>query len=238
MFCFSDICRTKFTLFKSGSFSTDNINLGPDNTCVWFFQAQSSHKVYLEFSDVNIPQSSGCSGSYLKMYDGDNRDATPMQHQACGFTKIPPLISSKNNLVMVFMSNQKPSQSKFKVIYKEVTFGSSFTTDDSFVTTPYFPNPYPCSADATYTIIAPSGKKVSLEFIVIQLVYCKFTCACICDYIIIIDGPSINGRVMGKFCGFALPPPMVSTQNVVIILFHSDSQKAASGFQVKFKFVN
>ncbi|XP_063296895.1 hatching enzyme 1.2-like [Pelobates fuscus] len=233
-----NICRTKFTLFNSGSISTDNIIFGPDNTCVWFFQAQSSRKVYLEFRDVNIPQSAGCSDSYLKIYDGDSRDASLIQDRACGSTIIPPLVSSNNNLLMEFVSNQKPSQSKFKVIYKEVSFGGIFTRDVGYVTSPKFPNRYPDNEDATYLIIAPSGKKVSLDFRIIQLVYCKFTCSCICDYIIIIDGPSINGRVMGKLCGFALPPPMVSTQNVVIILFHSDSLKGAAGFQLKYTFVN
>ncbi|XP_063298112.1 hatching enzyme 1.2-like [Pelobates fuscus] len=233
-----NICRTKLTQFDSGSFSTDNIIFGPDNTCVWLIQAQSYRKVYLEFSDVNIPQSAGCSVSYLKMYDGENRDASPMLQQACGFTNIPTKLSSGNNVLMELVSNQKPSKSKFKVIYKEVDVGSSFTTDDSFVMSPYFPNQYLSNIDAINTIIAPSGKKVSLEFDTMELVYCKFTCSCICDYITIIDGPSISGRVMGKFCGFALPRPMVSTQNIVIILFHTDSKGAASGFKVKYHFVN
>ncbi|XP_063298115.1 hatching enzyme 1.2-like isoform X2 [Pelobates fuscus] len=117
------LCRTKFTHFTSGSFSTDDIVFGPDNTCVWFIQAKPFQKVYLEISNFNIPQSAGCMNSYLKIYDGDNRDSLLLQDKTCGSTMIPALVSTQNDLLIEFVSNQKPSQSKFKVIFKEGVSG-------------------------------------------------------------------------------------------------------------------
>ncbi|CAH2245730.1 Hypothetical predicted protein [Pelobates cultripes] len=174
--------------------------------------------------------------SYLKIYDGDNRDSLVLQEKTCGSTIIPPLVSTQHEMLIEFVSNQNPSQSKFKVTYKEVKFGDIFRRDLWFVGSPKYPNQYPDNEEAIYIIIAPSGKKVSLEFTMIELVYCKFTCSCICDYVMIIDGPSLNGRVLGKFCGFAVPPPIESTQNVVIIRFHSDSLKGAAGFNIRYHF--
>ncbi|XP_063296894.1 hatching enzyme 1.2-like [Pelobates fuscus] len=231
------LCRTKFTQFTSGSFSSDDITFGKDKTCVWFFQTPSPRKVYLEISEINIPQSSGCSDSYLKIYNGDSRESKVLQDKACGSSVIPPFVSTQNNLLMEFVSNQEASQSKFKVHYKAVSSGNTLFKDNGSVTSPSYPSLYPENEDAIHTIIAPSGKKVSLKFTVFKIEYCKFTCSCVCDYLKISDGASLNGALLGRFCGFAAPSAMVSTQNVVVIHFHSDGLKSAGGFHLQYNFV-
>ncbi|CAH2245720.1 astacin-like metalloendopeptidase [Pelobates cultripes] len=202
--------------------------------------------VYLEISKINIPQSSGCSDSYLKIYNGDSRESKVLQDKACGSTLIPPFVSTQNNLLMEFVSNREASQSKFKVHYKaapesDVSNGNTLFEDNGSVTSPSYPSLYPENEDVIHTIIAPSGKKgygwkVSLKFIRFQIEYCKFTCSCVCDYLKISDGTSLNGALLGIFCGFAAPSAMVSTQNVVVIHFHSDGLKSAGGFHLQYNF--
>ncbi|XP_063298111.1 high choriolytic enzyme 1-like isoform X2 [Pelobates fuscus] len=156
-----NLCRTKFTRFTSGTFSSADFKFGNDKICVWGFQTPQylNQKVFLEIYELNIPQSSGCSDSYLKFYNGDSREAKVLQDKTCGSTIIPLLISSQKSLLMEFVSNLELSQSKFKAFYKTVTDGDTFFNDNGNVNSPSYPNSYPHNADAVYTIRAPSGKK-------------------------------------------------------------------------------
>ncbi|XP_063298109.1 astacin-like metalloendopeptidase isoform X2 [Pelobates fuscus] len=234
-----NLCRTKFTVVTSGSFSSDDITFGNDKTCVWIFQTPylSSQKIYLEVGKVNIPQSSGCRDSYLKIYDGETRESNVLQDKACGSTIIPLIISSEKNLLMELVSNQESSKIKFNAHYKTVPHGHTFLEDNGSVISPSFPFLYRNNVDSFHSIIAPSSKKVSLEFTVFHIEYCKFTCSCVCDYVKIYDGPVLNSPLLGRFCGFAAPALMVSTQNVVIVHFHSDGLNGARGFLLQYSFV-
>jgi cubilin len=95
-----------------------------------------------------------------------------------------------------------------------------------------YPKNYPNGQHKTYTITAPAGKVVEVEFD-------SFTVeahgSCAYDYLMAMDG---DGSVlMKKKCGPAKPAQFTSKTNKVTILFHSDSSVPAKGFKLSWKAV-
>uniref|UniRef100_A0A8C5MQ20 Metalloendopeptidase n=1 Tax=Leptobrachium leishanense TaxID=445787 RepID=A0A8C5MQ20_9ANUR len=231
-----NVCRTKLTQ-GSGTFSSDGITFGPDGRCLWWIQVGFPQKAYLQLTIQNIASSPGCDDSYIKIYDGDTREAKVFMDKICGSVMVPPLISNVGDIIVEFVSNKDPALSKFSGVFKIVTQGGTFTYDNGFFMSPSYPTGYPNDIDAVYSIIAPAQSKVSLEFTVFQIKYCRYTCSCTCDYVMVIDGPSTNSPSLGKFCGFKQSLILESTGNVMLVLFHSDHNLPGKGFSAKYRFV-
>ncbi|KAM8953252.1 astacin-like metalloendopeptidase [Pelodytes ibericus] len=226
------VCRTKLQE-ESGNFSADGLSFGQDGSCLWLIQVAPNSKVYLQLSDFSIPPSAGCSASYIRVYDGNSRSANVLLDKTCGNAAIPPLISSYNNMLIEFGSNQAPDFSTFSAAYEAVSYGQTFTTSKGILVSPQFSRPYPNNVDALWSIIAPPQYKISLRFMYL-LVQDSPTCQY--DYITVIDGPTTTSPVLGKFCGNKLPSPVMSTGNVMLVQFRSDDQINFKGFYLCYQF--
>lgn len=44
---------------------------------------------------------------------------------------------------------------------------------------------------------------------------------CTKDYVAIYDGESTNDTLLGQFCGVEKPPPVISTAQKALMIFHS-----------------
>ena len=49
------------------------------------------------------------------------------------------------------------------------------------------------------------------------------------DYLRIHDGPTNQSPVLGKYCGFSLPPNLLSSTHMIFIYFHSDTDTTENG---------
>ncbi|XP_063297699.1 hatching enzyme 1.2-like [Pelobates fuscus] len=135
-----NLCRFKLS-DNSGSFSTDDIlpGLNGDN-CLWLIQVPNKSKfmleklvanssstmicfgeVYLQLSDIHGPSSNGCNDNYIKIYDGTNTLAQVLLNNTCGNVTLPPIISSKNQILLEFGRTQLK-------MTKTPTFNATYTT--------------------------------------------------------------------------------------------------------------
>ncbi|XP_053316440.1 hatching enzyme 1.2-like [Spea bombifrons] len=126
------------------------------------------------------------------------------------------------------------TESYIKVYDGPITYGESFIKDNGVVISPWVRNFYPDNADAVYSIIAPRGYKVSLTFSYFNM---EDSVNCSKDYLIVTDGAATIAPALGKFCGFNLPPALVSSGNVMLLQFHSDDQNNSYGFMASYRFV-
>ena len=96
---------------------------------------------------------------------------------------------------------------------------------------PNYPYNYPDNKNCVWTISVPYGRYVSLEFRSFSL---ESGSGCRYDFVEIRDGSSAYGRVLGKFCGSARPPRIVSSGNSMRVHFRSDGSKSYQGFSARF----
>lgn len=57
---------------------------------------------------------------------------------------------------------------------------------------------------------------------------------CVYDYVEVRDGPTSDSHLLGKFCGYKLPPDLHSSGSKMYIKFVSDSSVQKAGFSAVF----
>ncbi|CAH2245732.1 astacin-like metalloendopeptidase [Pelobates cultripes] len=193
-------------------------------------------RVYLQLSDIHIPSSNGCNDNYIKIYDGRNTEARVLLSNTCGNVKLPPIISSGNPILLEFGATQLSitDPPKFNASYTTVSYGATLTVDNGVLSSPQFPKVYPNNVNGLWSIIAPVGSNVQLTFSFFEL---QPSILCSYDYLTIIDGTSLIDPVLGTFCSNNKPTTLVSSGNVMMIQFRSDSSLTYKGYTASYKFV-
>lgn len=95
---------------------------------------------------------------------------------------------------------------------------------------PNFPNSYSNNMDCEWTIQAPPGKIIDLVFLFFDV---ETSSLCDFDYVSVYDGQTDSSRLIGKFCGTAIPAPIHSSSNYLFIKFHSDVGRNYNGFSAR-----
>ena len=50
------------------------------------------------------------------------------------------------------------------------------------------------------------------------------------DYVAVYDGVNKDAQLIGKYCGYLRPPPIISSQRALFVEFKSDSSIQSTGF--------
>ncbi|XP_030058297.1 embryonic protein UVS.2-like [Microcaecilia unicolor] len=219
----------------TGSLSSANYPsvYSPNSNCVWMIRLPGN-KVLLQFDAFDVQSSPGCISDYLRVYDGDSLTSPVLLDRACGTGLPPPLIASSNLLLVQFVSDDTIAASGFKASYRSVPCGTSLTANPGTFSSPNYPAYYPPNLDCSYIITAPAGYKVSLKVTDFVL---QWERNCPYDSISIYDGPNTSSRLLGTYCGIMQIDPVVSTQNSLLLQFHTDRTTQAKGFQATYSFV-
>ena len=99
------------------------------------------------------------------------------------------------------------------------------------IISPNYPAEYGNNQDCEITIRFTS--RIRLLFLVFDL---EHSYGCPYDYLKVFDGPSSSSPPLspeGNLCGSTIPEPILSTGNILHILFHSDSSTAKTGFKIQ-----
>nr|XP_033784662.1 astacin-like metalloendopeptidase [Geotrypetes seraphini] len=228
------VCSTLLS-DTTGSLSSANYpsEYSPNSNCVWLIRLPN-RKVLLQFTAFDVQSSPGCVSDYLRVYDGDSLTSPVLLDRACGMGLPPPLIASSKMLLVQFVSDGAVGASGFKASYSSVPCGTSLTAQSGTFSSPNYPRSYPPNLDCSYIITAPAGYKVSLAVTDFVLQWAR---NCPYDRISIYDGPNASSRRLGTYCGIMLIDPVVSSQNSLLLQFHTDRSTQAKGFQATYAFV-
>ncbi|XP_056420015.1 embryonic protein UVS.2-like isoform X2 [Hyla sarda] len=226
-----NLCRRK--LFAPGSTTYDSTSLGQGKKrCLYLIQ--STLKVRLQLSDINFPSSPDCNSAYIKVYDGVSPSSPVLLDRKCDRKPVPPLISSEDFILIEIVNNQLLASSTFTASYERERYGNTFVQDNGVVTSPGFPGLYPSNVDVVYSIIAPTGYKVSLSF---GFFWIENSTSCSKEYLTVMDGVLETSSILATYCGFMDITPLVSTGNSLVLQFHSGDSAGFNGFYATYKFV-
>ena len=124
-----------------------------------------------------------------------------------------------------FHSNYLENGHGFKLLYESTDVsnwsyrsgvcGGNLTTQNGFLASPGYPENYPNEADCIYTISQPPGTIIHLKFHSFKIEHSSECRECSCDFLEIRDGGYDTRPVLGKLCGYEIPPYVQSTQNQV-----------------------
>lgn len=85
--------------------------------------------------------------------------------------------------------------------------------------------------------MAPPGKIIQLTWMTFNL---EQSYDCLYDNLQIFDNNTDIGLggLLGKYCGYTLPPVMLSSSNMMTLDFNSDNTIHGDGFLVSYTFIN
>ena len=101
-----------------------------------------------------------------------------------------------------------------------------------YVFHPNYPKQYKNLVNCLWTIEAPAGKKVSLEFKHFKF---EISSGCQNDYIEVYDGSDNTAPLIGRFCGQDVPEVVVSTANFLSVVMVTNNEVTSRGFIALYK---
>ncbi|XP_069582853.1 embryonic protein UVS.2-like [Ranitomeya imitator] len=228
-------CNLCATLLNSmsGTFTSANYpSAYPQNSkCVWLIRTPAG-QVALQFSAFDVQYSSLCSSDYMRIYDGPSKSSPVLLDRTCGTGYVPLMVSSSNQMLVEFVTDGATALTGFKAVYSAVQCGGAYYSSSKTFSTPGYPTSYYSNLDCGWVIAAPTGYKITLtmnDFAV------ESEPSCANDYLLVYDGQYTTAPIIGKkYCSSSPPPPLVSTGNIMLVLFHSNNVTEMRGFQAKY----
>lgn len=98
-------------------------NSHPDNVkLAWLVTVPHGQSVRLVFEDFDLEKHKDCIYDHVTVYDG-NTTGSPIIGKYCGTTKPPEQISTREQLLVVFISDHTTENSGFNISYEAIKRG-------------------------------------------------------------------------------------------------------------------
>ncbi|XP_055914850.1 cubilin homolog [Eupeodes corollae] len=146
------------------------------------------------------------------------------------------------NLATIFLKQVPPSigravtfgiSANYSYTSRSSNCGGNYSLLSGSIQSPGWPDEYYESSDCIWVISAPLGNKI-------ELIPRNFSLEasfrdCSDDYLEIRNGMSEQSPLIGRFCGYDIPPHIPSFTNHLYLHFHSDSSFNYQGFDITFQ---
>nr|XP_018916792.1 PREDICTED: tolloid-like protein 1 [Bemisia tabaci] len=200
--------------------------------CEWRITATHGERIILNITDLDIFKSESCRSDYLEIRDG-YWHKSPVLGRFCGSGRIHgPIKSNSSRMLITYVTSSKQADhTGFAATYEAVCGGDLFVDDTGHLESPRYPEDYQPSKECIWRLTAPPDFQVALKF---QSFDVENHDNCVYDYVEIRDGHERDSPLLGVFCGYKLPPDIISTSNKLSVKFVSDGSIQKPGFSVTF----
>ncbi|CAB0044896.1 unnamed protein product [Trichogramma brassicae] len=177
--------------------------------CVWHFTTTPGHRIKLIFKVFDMEPHQDCAYDHIAIYDGDSPDSESLG-QFCGNKEPHPILATGNQMFMVFKSDTS--------IQKKGFFAQHMTDYDHRM-------------DCDWTIEAPLGKNVHLNFLSFDL---EDEIDCSYDWVEVHSGLDTSSPSYGRLCGNTNTTDIISINEALLVRFRTDDTITKSGFAAKY----
>ncbi|CAN7938349.1 unnamed protein product, partial [Ixodes hexagonus] len=149
-----------------------------------------------------------------------------------------PLLSSSHMALMHFHSDDSSTDVGFHATYASVPgvpgCGGVLSRSKGRFTSPSYPNPYENSLMCEWEIRAAPEERLQITFDSFSL---EQHSACRWDALEVYDGRDENAPLLGRYCGSALPPAVLSRGSTLFVRFKTDQSTQLQGFSATYEAV-
>ncbi|XP_049633697.1 cubilin [Suncus etruscus] len=197
--------------------------------CSWVIQVERKHRVFLNFTDLDLEPQDSC----IMAYDGLS-SATTRLVSVCGRQPLNnPIFSSGNSLFVRFQSGPSRESRGFRAQFMEACGGYILTSSEDTIASPMYPHKYLNNENCSWTIQAePPFNHITLSFTHFKLPG-EVNSAC-SDFVEVWDGDQSDAALRGRYCGDSMPHPITSFSNALTLKFISDNSVTSEGFQATY----
>uniref|UniRef100_A0A4W6F2P1 Cubilin n=1 Tax=Lates calcarifer TaxID=8187 RepID=A0A4W6F2P1_LATCA len=189
----------------------------PNNVdCSWVISVDSHHRVFFNFSDLDIEHHSNCTWDYVAIHDGPTI-SSPLLARVCGTTLPPAITSTQNTIFVRFRSDSSRSHRGFSAYFSEAC-GTTIMADSNggTIASPRYPAPYPPNQNCSWIIRAQEP------------------CCDPFSHIILAECNNSITEITWRYCGVEVPHPVTSFSNSLVVNFISDRSVSRKGFQASY----
>uniref|UniRef100_A0A8B9UD24 Cubilin n=1 Tax=Anas zonorhyncha TaxID=75864 RepID=A0A8B9UD24_9AVES len=218
----------------------------PNLNCSWHVLVTSGFVIAVHFEhpfQVKSEDASCNHGDYVELKNGLDAAAPPLvsgrgNGRFCGSSPLSTMYTTDNQLFVHFISDSRNEGQGFKLKYeaKSLDCGGNIYINDfnpsGYTTSPNYPDSYPPHVDCVWTITAPNGHAVELQFE--DQFYIEPSQNCTSSYLEVRDGADSNAPVLAKLCGRLTPGSQRSSGAVMYLRFRSDDSVTHVGFNAKY----
>uniref|UniRef100_H3C0B5 CUB domain containing protein 2 n=1 Tax=Tetraodon nigroviridis TaxID=99883 RepID=H3C0B5_TETNG len=216
----------------SGEISSPGYPLEYNNNadCTWTIRVSSASVVTLVFLDFQLENNEGCNFDFVALFDGPTVAHRHLGNY-CGAAKPPHVVTTSNNLLVVFKSDFNIGGRGFKAYYYSGECQQVLSAVSGTFSSPRFPNIYPNNINCHWGITQAAGYRVKLFFPFMDLEdQNSLSGECDYDSVTVYDGDSQTDAVLGRWCGRERPPSLISRSNKLLVVLRTDRNGAYRGF--------
>uniref|UniRef100_A0A1I8B1I3 Cubilin n=1 Tax=Meloidogyne hapla TaxID=6305 RepID=A0A1I8B1I3_MELHA len=262
---YRSVCQKDFTL-PNGTISSPNFP-GPSSQpfkCTYRIIAKPSQAIRLRFDKIgfttsfsscfyNNRQNSPQIQDYIELSGGHSSNEVANKRYICPrYPFVAPageiVTSGIRPFSITYSTSGSPTNKGFLFYYEtfDIGCGGVFTITEEgeqkqLITSPNYPESYTSFMYCVYYLKVPTGKAIRLSFDVFDIENVAHRDDCDFDNVRVFDtytDDNEHGQLLGKFCGKALPPPLISNTGQMAVVFISDRSVSGSGFSAKFQSIN
>ncbi|XP_062489682.1 cubilin isoform X1 [Pezoporus occidentalis] len=218
----------------------------PNLNCSWHVAVTSGFIIAIHFEQpfqVKSEDTSCSLGDYVELRNGLDNAAPPLvsgrgNGRFCGSSPISTMYTTDNQLFVHFVSDSSNEGQGFKLKYeaKSLACGGNIYINDfnpsGYTSSPNYPSNYPPHADCVWTISAPNGHAVELQFE--DQFYIEPSPNCSSSYLELRNGADSTAPVIARLCGDLMPGLQRSSGAVMYLRFRSDNSATHVGFTAKY----
>ncbi|XP_004605400.2 cubilin [Sorex araneus] len=206
-------------------------NYGPGLQCSVLLSAPPGHSISLFFHEFGLEDSRECQHDFLEVRSGRDSSA-PVLGTFCGTLLPNPVFSQDHELSLRFRSDGALSGRGYEITWTSSPSGCGGTLygDSGSVASPGYPGSYPNHTHCEWTVVAPSGRPVTVSF---DFVSIDDPGDCARNYLVLHDGPDARSPSSGPYCGSDTDiAPFAASSNRVFICFHAESALRPSALRL------
>ncbi|XP_041658936.1 CUB domain-containing protein 2 [Cheilinus undulatus] len=202
--------------------------------CSWAVHVSNTSVVTLVFLDFQLENNEGCNFDFVALFDGPTVTHRHLG-KYCGADKPPNIVTTSNQLLVVFKSDFNIGGRGFKAYYYSGECQQVLSAVSGNFSSPHFPNIYPNNINCHWSISLAAGYRIKLFFPIMDLED-RNSLSDECDYdsIAVYDGDSQTDTLLGHWCGREKPPSLVSKGNKLLVVLSTDRNEAHRGFTASY----
>ncbi|KAI1280397.1 Cubilin [Halotydeus destructor] len=192
-----------------------------NSECIWQLQAPLGNRVAYNFSDFNVEQSDNCTFDYVELRDG-SQDGRFIGRYCGSDMPISDTVSTQSSTLWVkFRSDSEGTGPGFEGHY-ELVHGNNITGTAGTIQSPGWPVGMTAMGPPfTWTITVPTNMFVKVTFSAMEFMQHSGNPDCPFTNLKVIDGSGQDAAILGTFCSYTIPAPIVSSTNVLTVTLTS-----------------
>lgn len=199
-----------------------------EDHCAWLIQAPEGSILVMTFSNFSIESHEKCNYDYLMIKNGGSWDSPSISGEFGWCDGNPPphrVVSSSNEVMVIFSTDQSASDSGFRMEYTTNTAGCGgiYQGNTGAIQSDNYPNPYPANEECIWIISVETGYNVILTFDPSYNLGSG-------DTVKIYDGTDTDAVVIQTFTSTPPTAPVQSSFPFMTVKFRSDGTNQGTGF--------